>query len=52
MQVVVQDGTLAAESSAWDLLRLLQLCRGGECLGKGCGTAAAVAIGSILADAS
>lgn len=50
MQVVVQDGTLAAESSAWDLLRLL--CRGGECLGKGCGTAAAAAIGSILADAS
>lgn len=31
MQVVVQDGTLAAETSAWDLL-----CRGGECLGKGC----------------
>lgn len=25
MQVVVQDGTLAAETSAWDLLRLL--CR-------------------------
>lgn len=46
-QVVVQDGTLAAETSAWDLL-----CRGGECLGKGCGTAAAAAIGSIFADAS
>lgn len=36
MQVVVQDGTLAVETSAWDLL-----CRGGECLGKGCDTAAA-----------
>lgn len=52
-QVVVQDGTLAAETSAWDLL-----CRGagggdaGECLGKGCSTAAAAAIGSIFADAS